>query len=211
MNARLGYMVGPLCDITKKGIVMGKYAVAVALATTVLAGTAQARDNAWYIGLDAGGFIAETKSFDYTNSAGQGFADGVRNKYEPGWELGGNLGYDFGSFRAEFEVAYKNANLDVVNTSVILPGGNDLRAPAGRYDAADGNAEILTFMLNGMFDFGAEEGSPFGGFVGGGAGIGRFKSHIWQLQKYGLAFSDDSDTGFAWQALAGIRYALSDK
>jgi OmpA-OmpF porin, OOP family len=49
---------------------MGKFAVAVALATTVLAGAASARDQAWYIGLEAGGFISEAKNFDLTTPAG---------------------------------------------------------------------------------------------------------------------------------------------
>ena len=195
---------------------MGKFAVAVALATTVLTGAAQARDNSWYIGLEAGGFNAETRGWDLKTPAGVGKTDAARINYEPGWEVGGVLGYDFGAFRSEFEVAYKNANLSSVTLAGGLPafpgpGGNVVR-PGGRFDSADGNARILTFMLNGMFDFGAEEGSPFGGFVGGGVGIGRFQSHIWQLEKFnGPAFSDDSDTGFAWQAIAGIRYALSEK
>lgn len=59
---------------------MGKFAVAVALATTVLAGAAQARDNSWYIGLDAGGFIAETKSWDIETAAGVGVNGALRNK-----------------------------------------------------------------------------------------------------------------------------------
>ncbi|MGL6042673.1 MAG: OmpA family protein, partial [Sandaracinobacteroides sp.] len=143
---------------------MGKFAVAVALATTVLAGAAQARDNSWYIGLEAGGFIAETKGWDIESPTGVGVSDGLRNKYEPGWEVGGVLGYDFGAFRSEFEVSYKNANLDSVTVAGGIPpiprgpaGGpfSTTVPPAGRYDGAVGNAQILTFMLNGMFDFGA--------------------------------------------------------
>ena len=162
---------------------MRKFAVAVALATTVLAGAAHARDKAWYIGLDAGAFVAETKSWDWSTPAGVEVDGGVRVAYEPGWEVGGVLGYDFGAVRSEFEVAYKDANLNTVTKAggVQLPGPN---RPGNRWETADGNAQILTFMLNGMFDFGNNEDSRFGGFVGGGAGIGRFNAHIWQLAKF---------------------------
>jgi len=194
---------------------MGKFAVSVALATTVLAGSASARDQAWYIGLEAGGFISEAKNFDLTTPAGVATENALRNTYEPGWEVGGNLGYDFGMFRAEFEVAYKNTNLNEVTVNGVIPviphGNENRRAPpSGVYTAADGNARILSFMLNGMFDFGGTD-TPWSGFVGGGAGIARTQAHIWQLQKFGLAYADDSDTGFAWQVVAGLRRSLSDK
>ena len=74
---------------------MGKYAVAVALATTVLAGSADARDKAWYIGVEAGGLIAEASDFDVTGTNGTVVEDGIRLKYKPGWEVGGTLGYAY--------------------------------------------------------------------------------------------------------------------
>jgi OmpA-OmpF porin, OOP family len=56
-----------------------------------------------------------------------------------------------------------------------------------------------------MLDFGDDDGLQ--GFVGGGVGVARVKG------KYGLNrfgnFVDDSDTVFAWQAIAGVRAPLT--
>ncbi len=60
-------------------------------------------------------------------------------------------------------------------------------------------------MVNGLLDFGDDDGLQ--GFVGAGAGVARV-----DVQQIFAAPSwlDDSDTGFAWQALAGIRAPISD-
>ena len=59
-------------------------------------------------------------------------------------------------------------------------------------------------MVNGLLDFGDDDGIQ--GFVGGGAGVARVDM---QTVLVAPAFLDDSDTGFAWQALAGVRAPLS--
>src|SRR3546814_3337285 len=42
-----------------KGIAMRKLAIVMAFASTALATTAQARDGAWYVGVEGGGMIVE--------------------------------------------------------------------------------------------------------------------------------------------------------
>src|SRR3546814_4524983 len=54
-------------------------------------------------------------------------------------------------------------------------------------------------MLNGLLDFGPDDGLQ--GFVGGGVGVSR--------GKLANDLVNDSDTGFAWQAIAGVRYPLT--
>jgi outer membrane protein OmpA-like peptidoglycan-associated protein len=75
---------------------------------------------------------------------------------------------------------------------------------AGSYDVA-GDASALSFMVNGLLDFGDDDGLQ--GFVGGGVGVARVDV---QSTFAAPSFLDDSDTGFAWQALAGVRAPLSD-
>ncbi|MGH8335485.1 MAG: OmpA family protein, partial [Gammaproteobacteria bacterium] len=77
-------------------------------------------------------------------------------------------------------------------------------AAAGTYDVA-GDANALAFMVNGLLDFGDDDGLQ--GFVGGGVGVARVDMNVIGAAP---AYLDDSDTGFAWQALAGIRAPLSD-
>ena len=194
---------------------MRNLAVALVLATTALAGPAFAKDGAFYIGVDAGGMIVEDVKFDIRNATNTAtIGDVVQLNHEYGFDVGGQIGYDFGPFRAEFEVAYKDANLNSVQQlqgGVPLIGFNGLaqNQPVGKYEAADGNSRVLSFMLNGMFDFGGKDGD-IGGFIGGGVGVARVKYSDLQFRKFGAAFIDDSDTGFAYQALAGIRKAITE-
>ncbi|GGD98835.1 membrane protein [Polymorphobacter glacialis] len=203
---------------------MRKFGLALALATTVLAGPALARDKAWYVGVEGGGNLMQNQLFDITRpgvgtTAPVVVEDGIRVKHEVGYAAGGTIGYDFGAFRAEFEVGYKNNNLDQVTIEQAIPaipisvayrvGAVAVPALGVNTDAADGNARVLSFMANGLFDFGGKDGG-IGGFIGGGAGIARVQHHIYQNAKFGPAFNDDSDTGFAYQVLAGVYKPITD-
>ncbi len=188
---------------------MRKFVVAIALATTAMAGPALAKDKAWYIGVEAGAVLQENQEFDIYNAARTvKVSDGLRNRYNIGYDVGGNIGYDFGKFRAEFEVAYKDNELTNVNVLAAIPAirlsNGTTGVPAvGNYRDAVGNTRVLSFMANGLFDFGGENGD-LGGFIGGGAGIARVQQKSFSLASGGAAYLDDSDTGFAWQVLAGI-------
>jgi outer membrane protein OmpA-like peptidoglycan-associated protein/opacity protein-like surface antigen len=198
---------------------MRKFAVALALTTTALAGPALARDKAWYVGLEAGANLLQNQSFDITQPSLTTppttivVTDGITVRHEVGYAFGGNIGYDFGMFRAEFEVGYKDNNLDRSFINKTIPAipisvgyrvaGTRVPALGENSSAADGNARVLSFMTNGLVDFGGQDGS-FGAFVGGGVGIARVQHHIYQTAKFGPAWNNDSDTGFAWQILAGV-------
>src|SRR3546814_1116279 len=67
----------------------------------------------------------------------------------------------------------------------------------------------LSCILNGLVDFGSYDG--WNGYFGDGAGIARAKLSEYQLAKFGSAFADDSDSKFAWQAIAGVRRAITSK
>ena len=194
---------------------MRNFVVAIALATTALAGPAVAKDKAWYIGVEAGAILQQNQNFDISNAAATATVPaGLRARYEIGYDVGGNIGYDFGMFRAEFEVAFKDNNLDNINVLQAIPAirlinGSIGVPPVGNYQTADGNARVLSFMANGLFDFGGENGD-LGGYIGGGAGVARVQLDDLQFAKFNNKFLDDSDTGFAWQALAGIYKPLSD-
>ncbi|MFZ4687735.1 MAG: OmpA family protein [Polymorphobacter sp.] len=200
---------------------MRKFAMALALTTTALAGPALARDKSWYVGLEGGANLVQNQLFDITRPGTPVVVveDGIRAKHEIGYDVGGNIGYDFGMFRAEFEVAYKDNNLDTTTIEQAIPaipistgfnvGGTRVPALGVNSTAADGNARVLSFMANGLFDFGGQD-RDFGAYVGGGAGIARVQHHIYQTAKFGPAFNDDSDTGFAYQILAGVYKPLTD-
>ncbi len=163
---------------------MRKLALAAALATTALASPAFARDDAWYIGAHGGGMIVEDIDTVVAGNAGSGSNWDLNT----GYDVDGVIGYDFGMFRLEAEVGFRRAWTDV---NAYVNGQNSTK----------GNGRSLNFMLNGMLDFGPDDGLQ--GFVGGGAGVGR--TYLYNN------LTDESDSGFAWQAIAGVRFPLTDR
>ncbi len=179
---------------------MRKLAVAVALASTALASPALARDNSWYVGVGGGVMIVEDMDLDIGTVDNAGTLD-----HRKGYDFEGTVGYDFGGFRAEVEVGYREA--DIKGGTFSAPGIPQTAAGTGPLFTGstplNGDSNVLSFMVNGMLDFGDDDGLQ--GFVGGGAGVARVSVE----PVFAGAFLDDSDTGFAWQAIAGIRAPLT--
>ena len=183
---------------------MRKLAVTLALATTALSTPAFARDDAWYVGVEGGAMLVEDIHFDVGASQ-----DAVtQNNNHAGWDVGGTIGYDFGPFRAEAEVSYRRVSGSEIRSSVGLPINLSTGAatlPAGSYNQVGSKTSAQSFMVNGLLDFGDDNGIQ--GFVGGGAGVSRVKNNLF-LQGVSSTL-DDSDTVFAWQALAGVRAPIN--
>jgi OmpA-OmpF porin, OOP family len=180
---------------------MRKLAIGLALASTALASPSMARDGSWYVGVDGGAMLVEDLSLDIGAApiAGTGNTD-------TGYDFGAVVGYDFGGFRLEAETSYREADLRSFASSVPgIPSGAGAGLSTSGLKATGGDTNALSFMVNGMLDFGEDDGLQ--GFVGGGVGVARVDVH----QIFAApAWLDDSDTGFAWQAIAGVRAPLSD-
>ena len=186
---------------------MRKFAVVLALASTALASPALARDNAWYVGVEGGAMIVEDFDYDLTTTAGVSTGSALSVDHEYGYDVDAVIGYDFGAFRLEAEVGYRSADVDSITSTVGLPSGVGTSViPAGNLDFAGGKTSALSFMVNGLLDFGDDDGIQ--GFIGGGVGVARVKAEYGLTQR--ASFLDDSDTGFAFQGLAGIRAPLTD-
>jgi len=185
---------------------MRKLVLGMALATTALASPAVARDDSWYIEADAGAMIVEDSHFDIGTTAN---AANVNHDY--GYDMGGIIGYDFGGFRLEAEASFREADPESLTSSVRIPAAAGLSSAApgvlGSWNYVAGDVNALSFMVNGLLDFGDDDGLQ--GFVGGGAGVARVNHH-YSINRVGPGWVDDSDTGFAWQALAGVRAPISD-
>ena len=162
---------------------MRKLVIGLALASTAIATPAFARDDSWYLELDFGGMIVEDADLDIA-----GVNNAATLDTHTGYDGGAAIGYDFGGFRLETEASYRRAENDTINS--VEDGTFSDR----------GHSSMLSFMVNGLLDFGPDDGIQ--GFVGGGVGVGRVD---YRLQGVG----SDSDTGFAWQALAGVRAPIT--
>jgi len=180
---------------------MRKLAIGLALASTALASPSMARDGSWYVGVDGGAMLVEDLSLDI----GPAPIEGTGNT-DTGYDFGAVVGYDFGGFRLEAETSYREADLRSFASSVSgIPSGAGAGLSTPGLKATGGDTNALSFMVNGMLDFGEDDGLQ--GFVGGGVGVARVDVH----QIFAApAWLDDSDTGLAWQAIAGVRAPLSD-
>ena len=184
---------------------MRKLAVVLALASTALASPALARDDAWYVGAEFGGMIVEDIEYDITSAtSGTGTID-----HDYGYDAGGVAGYDFGGFRLEAEVAYKSAVVDGYTSTVVTPANNGtttVNVAPGSYDFAGGRSTALSFMVNGLLDFGDDNG--ISGYAGGGAGVSKVKLAGYRLRNTGT-FLDAEEDVFSWQLIAGARVPVS--
>jgi OmpA-OmpF porin, OOP family len=179
--------------------IMRKLAIALATTAAVVASPALARDGALYVGGEFGAMIVEDTDVD---------VGAVEDAINLGYDKGGDgalfVGYDFGGFRIEGEAGYKRARLDEIASKIALPGP----AAVGVRDAGGGHTTVMSAMINGMLDFGDDDG--ISGFVGGGVGLAKVKLTDLRAFSNGAAFLDDSDSGLAWQVFAGLRQAISD-
>lgn len=196
---------------------MRKLTVAIVLATTALSGSAVARDKAWYVGIEGGGLIAEDYRFNLRDTAGNNTPNAVRGNHSVGFDVDGNVGYDFGLLRTEFEVGYKQANIDTLTLNQALAGfpvgqanGTFATGTAGPgvYPGAYGYSRALSFMANALLDVGDQNG--WSAFAGGGVGVARVELSKLRYYRQAPTIVDDSDTHFAWQAIAGVRRHITD-
>lgn len=184
---------------------MRKLAIALALSTTVLAGPALARDGAWYVGGDFGAMIVEDTDLEFTPGTTAGTTGLANLGFNEGYDGALFAGYDFGAFRLEAEVSYKHADSDELTTVGLTPPGTT--GASGIFQGGDGDISVLSGMINGLLDFGDDDG--LSGFVGGGVGIARVDlGNVRAFTNTG-DIVDGSDTRLAWQLVAGVRQALS--
>jgi len=196
---------------------MRKLTVAIVLATTALSGSALARDKAWYVGIEGGGLLAEDYRFNLRDTAGNVTPNAIRANHSAGFDVDGNVGYDFGLLRTEFEVSYKDANVKSLTFNQATPGlpvqNADGSFSPGTvspsvWTGAYGYSRSLSFMANAMLDVGDQNG--WSAFAGGGVGVARVELSKLRYYRQAPNLVDDSDTHFAWQIVAGARRHITD-
>ena len=176
---------------------MRTFALAMALASTALAAPAVARDHTWYAGVEGGLIHIEDSKFDVSGDAISDRDDFLNLDYKTGLDLDIIGGYDFGLIRGEFEAGYKRASIDEVsflNTGVASDSGGHVRA--------------FSAMANALVDIGDENG--LSGYFGGGLGLANVRYRLHFNEPGNVGNGSDSDRSFAYQAIVGVRHAVSD-
>jgi len=124
-------------------------------------------------------------------------------QFDPGINIGGSAGYDFGFLRIEEEMSYKNGDI----SSVTEQGFNT------RYVNVDGHLGSFAMLTNGFFDL--HNDSPVTPYLGGGIGFATLNLSTTRGVDANLGvlndhiFQSDQDTVFAYQAGAGLEVALN--
>lgn len=175
---------------------MRKTAFSFALAATIVAAPASARDGEPYVELNAG--ITAPNDSDYDSVADPDIVGTV--EWDSGIDLAAIAGYDFGAFRAEAEVAFKDHGFDRI-----------VSGPDVIEDSSEVDFDFTTWsaMVNALVDVGSDDGIQ--GFVGGGIGIAGTELELRDDRSGGFFSEKDSDSTFAWQLLAGVRTPISER
>lgn len=141
---------------------------------------------------------ANVTGFDYYED----ISFNERVEFDPGINLGGTAGYDFGIFRLEGELSYKEG--EIANISD--------QAGTNRYRNADGTLGALAMMFNAFFDL--HNSSPVTPYLGGGIGFAAM--HL--SDTFGtlnnsriILYEEDDDSVFAYQVGAGLEVALNPR
>lgn len=172
----------------------------------------------WYVGIHGGAAfpLAMKTSVDAVwedtdvGDAGGFFGNG-KTHFDTGWLVGGTVGYEMGNgLRGELEVTYLNAGNKKVKGSwgydAYDAGDNLIDWDAGNYSIKTKGHLDATFVLaNLWYDFNSM--GAFKPYVGGGVGVAFVGQN---LKAGGFKLLDDSSTAFAFQAGAGVKWALSD-
>lgn len=203
----------------------------VASLTTVALPTAAQADE-FYIGAAGGVSMqqdsANSGAFDATVPATAdwpaipaGTTVGWDTRFDDGLALSGTAGVRTDSgLRGEVELAYNRngigthrnlavggAVIDGVDVAVLTRGAPNAANPrvGAVLDDGEGNVTNLGVFANVAYDFTLDGGiSPYVG-----AGLGYVNTQV-NYRPSGVVVADASDDGFAWQAMAGLAFALGE-
>lgn len=193
---------------------------AIALLAGVAAATsATAAEKGAYIGLSVGAAKLGTTSIGYYDAGGTfggtgatDTADG-RLAFKSAAEFKGTIGYDFGTVRADLEVAYarsslKSLTIDRINGSPVTLDAGDI-ADLCDYLEADGCAgtgnaisldgsRLRQLSAIGSLWIDLPVGKSVTPYVGAGAGVSGFET------------DGEGKARFAWQLGAGVAFNVTE-
>jgi len=170
---------------------MKKFAVSAVICFFLLLPTISFGASGMYGSFNAG--VTMPRDDDITNGS-----TWFELEYDPGFTVGGAIGYKIKDYRLEGEVAYQNNEIDRIE-NMSLP-----------VDIGDGEilssmeASLLTFLLNGYIDF--ENGTAYTPFFTAGFGFARIDG---EMTVEGVT-DDEDDTVLAFQLGVGVEYAMTD-
>ncbi len=169
---------------------MGKFAAMVAAGLVAgLANTAAAQDGNWYLGAAAGVNIVP----QYKNTDDFGSFD---FSTAPGYAVLGTVGYGFGPIRAEAEIGWRDNGMSKFTSGFGSAG-------------LSGYMGVASTMANAYYDI--RTGTAFTPYIGAGAGGAWINAVNIHSATTGVTIVDKPQTGFAYQGIAGLSYAVNER
>lgn len=120
-------------------------------------------------------------------------------EFDPGINIGGTGGYDFGYVRLEGEISYRNSEIKSITDKVGIL----------RYPNPDGNLGVAAFMANAFFDL--HNKSRVTPYLGGGIGFAALRLSDTYATGQPRLYDEGDDTVFAYQFGAGAEIAINSR
>jgi opacity protein-like surface antigen len=160
-------------------------------AAIALGGSAQAAPAAsWYLGIEAGAVWVQDQSITEKFIVGPTAASYPLDvRFEGGWAVAATIGYDWGDLRLEAEAGHRDNGI------------KDLPSCPGCW--ASPSLKDLTLMANALYDIPLASNVTLSLGVGIGADHARFNT--------GGGYFADEEWRFAYQAIGGFSYDLTDR
>jgi outer membrane protein OmpA-like peptidoglycan-associated protein len=178
-----------------KALLLGT-ALTAAFAVTA---DAAASNRGWYVGAEAGANWAQDVDDSITVFGGP--LTTVNIDFDTGWAAIATVGYAFweSNWRVELEGAYRQNDID----NAVFNGPGPF--PFGATAFTDGEVNEASLMVNALYDIHVTDRLTLS--VGAGAGVANVNLQINNVP----VPIDDHAWGFAWQGIAGLSYALTDR
>ena len=122
-----------------------------------------------------------------------------------GYVAGLTIGKKFDNISLELELSYRENDLDELTFDSISALGTTIAVNLGDVPI-EGTHSSRSAMINGWFDLPMNSVTPY---VGGGVGISNVNLEVDSISGATTNF-DESDTVFAFQGGAGIKFSISD-
>jgi OmpA-OmpF porin, OOP family len=194
-NAPTGAALLPRGAQFNKGFFMKSKLVllgTVAALSVVAASQSEARNNqGWYVGIEGGAnWVDDNDGFVAFSSGLFTVPDSI--SFDTGWSVLATVGYGFDQhWRLELEGGYRSNDVDLIT------------AASGFYTSSSGDLTQISLMANVLFDVPLTDRLDFTVGAGAGAVYAEFDGPF--------ASGDDSDVNFAYQGIAGLSYAITDR
>lgn len=151
------------------------------------------QDLGWYVKADAGGNL--TQKTDLKEFFGP-VGPGTKVKFDPGYRFGLGGGYQLTEwFAAEAELGFVGNRIDSITGASTVHDSWFMNVP---------------FLLNAKLQW--PNRSRFAPYIGGGVGFSEAILDVGRITIDDTTLhGDNSDTVFAYQGFAGLRYRLNDQ